>query len=89
LRSTPGLQLANAFGVIVTAGKRHSPRARICQDNFRYWPTIKISIKNDSKTLIFTPIRTGIQVVLETPDTSRSARLTNGRKPMARAISLS
>jgi hypothetical protein len=50
------------------------------RDLFHYWPTIKISIKNDSKTLIFTPISTGIQVVLDPPDTSRFARLTNGTK---------
>jgi len=47
---------------------------------FRSRPTIKISIKKDSKTLIFTPIPLGIQVVLETPDISRFARLNRRTK---------
>jgi hypothetical protein len=44
-----------------------------------------ISIKKDRNFLFLTPIPLGTTVVLEHPDTSRSARLTKERKPVARA----
>jgi hypothetical protein len=45
----------------------------------------KISIKKDRNFLFLTQIPLGTTVVLETTDTSRSARLTSKRKPVARA----
>jgi hypothetical protein len=48
-------------------------------------PHQKISIKKDRNFLLLTPIPLGTTVVLGTTDTSRSARLTRERKPVARA----
>jgi hypothetical protein len=48
-------------------------------------PHQTISIKKDRNSLFFTEIQLGTTVVLVAPDTSRSARLTRERKPVARA----
>jgi len=46
---------------------------------------MNISIKKDRNFLLLLLIPLGTTVVLETTDTSRSARLTQERKPLARA----
>jgi hypothetical protein len=43
-------------------------------------PALQISIKKDRNFLFFSQIPLGTTVVLEPPDTSRSARLTRERK---------